>query len=350
MKAHRFPTLTTEERLRRLEPPTAGRRPAVVLDTDAANEIDDFFAIAWALASPDRLRLQAMLAVPFSFEHRREAALQRRRDRGLPALDAMHGLCTPEHGMRASHEAMLWMWRLAGAPDMGTGLGEARIVAGATHYVDLSQPPEHNDATRLLIQLAEQQASDEPLYVLSIGCLTNVAQALRIEPELVRRIVVVWTAGYPSHARLANRSFNLEQDLAATRLVFESGVPLVYLPGYHVGAQLRLTAPEVDLHLRGCGPVGEALHRLYNSNPLWPLMGIDGIQPGYSWVIWDLINLAWVMQPDWVPSTLVATPAIDDELVWQPATPSVRMREAHGVDRDAIFGDLFRRLSTLDSR
>ena len=46
----------------------------------------------------------------------------------------------------------------------------------------------------------------------------------------------------------------LEQDLRATQLVFDSGVPLVYLPGYHVGAQLRLSLPEsVDLL---CATVG----------------------------------------------------------------------------------------------
>ena len=39
----------------------------LVIDTDAANEIDDQFALAWALLSPRELRLEAVYAAPFSF-------------------------------------------------------------------------------------------------------------------------------------------------------------------------------------------------------------------------------------------------------------------------------------------
>jgi hypothetical protein len=38
----------------------------VVLDTDVTNEIDDQFALAWALLRPDRLRVRALHAAPYS--------------------------------------------------------------------------------------------------------------------------------------------------------------------------------------------------------------------------------------------------------------------------------------------
>ena len=87
-----------------------------------------------------------------------------------------------------------------------------------------------------------------PLYVAALGCVTNIASALLLAaPEIARRIVVVWTSGYPSHAQhLINFSLNLEQDLSASRVLLGSGVPLVYLPGFHVGAQLRLSLPEMQ--------------------------------------------------------------------------------------------------------
>ena len=50
-------------RIDRLKPPEAVVR--VVLDTDTANEIDDQFAIAWALLSPDRISVEAIYAAPF---------------------------------------------------------------------------------------------------------------------------------------------------------------------------------------------------------------------------------------------------------------------------------------------
>lgn len=54
---------------RRLAEPKGEVR--VVLDTGAADEVDDQFALAWALLSPEVLQVQALYAAPFSFAHRR---------------------------------------------------------------------------------------------------------------------------------------------------------------------------------------------------------------------------------------------------------------------------------------
>ncbi len=37
-----------------------------MIDTDAKNEVDDQFAIAWALRSPERFQVEAVYAAPFS--------------------------------------------------------------------------------------------------------------------------------------------------------------------------------------------------------------------------------------------------------------------------------------------
>ena len=179
--------------------------------------------------------------------------------------------------------------------------------------------------------------------MLALGCVTNIASALLLAPDIVDHIVVVWTSGFPSHAPHANNSFNLEQDLPASQWLLDSGVPHVYLPGYHVGAQLRLSLPEVERYVQGCGPIGNYLHHLFTHNPLWPLLGTDGSKP-HSWVIWDIINIAWMINPQWVPSELVRTPRLDAERRWQPDAARHLMREAFGVQRDAIFNDLFAKL------
>lgn len=47
-------------------------RIRLVIDSDAKNEIDDQFAIAWALRSPERFQVEAVYAAPFShtvFQH-----------------------------------------------------------------------------------------------------------------------------------------------------------------------------------------------------------------------------------------------------------------------------------------
>ena len=58
-----FPQLSDIWRLQRLIPPT---EPVdIVLDTDTYNEVDDQFAVVYALLSPEKIRLQA----PVSYTH-----------------------------------------------------------------------------------------------------------------------------------------------------------------------------------------------------------------------------------------------------------------------------------------
>ena len=58
-----FPTLTHAQRIDRLAPPSDKVR--VVLDTDTYNEVDDQFAVAHALLSPEKISVEAIYAAPF---------------------------------------------------------------------------------------------------------------------------------------------------------------------------------------------------------------------------------------------------------------------------------------------
>jgi inosine-uridine nucleoside N-ribohydrolase len=314
---------------RRLASPAGPVR--LVIDTDAANEIDDPFAIAWALLRPDRLRVEGLYATPYSFAHRR-AQMAVQQD---PQFDP------PDVGMERSHAAILAVFDKLGLDAAG------RVHRGSTRYLESLDEPERSEATDHLIATAMAMPDDEPLYVVAIGCATNVANALLLEPRIAERIVVVWTSGYPSHAPQVNDSFNLEQDLIASQWLLDSGVPHVYLPGFHVGAQLRLSLPEMERWVKGRGAIGEHLFDLYTHNPLWDLLGITSFE-AHSWVIWDLINIAWLIEPAWVPSEIVHTPWLRDDKRWRADTARHPMREAHGVQRDAIFGAFFEALRTAD--
>lgn len=317
----------------RLAAPDATGAPLpVVIDTDAANEIDDQFALAWAALAPERLQLLAVHATPFSFAHRRAALGRTLRD---PSP-----FQPPQQGMQRSlAEAERILQLLPGA-------AQVPVLAGSPGYLPGPGQPLDSPAARDLIARALARPADQPLVVLVLGCPTNVASALLIEPELVRRLVVVWTSGWPSHAPHPNHSFNLEQDLHATRVLLDSGVPLVYLPGFHVGAQLRLSLPEVERWVQPCGALGAALHHLFTHNPLWELQGISDFF-AHSWVMWDLICIAWVINPAWVPGELRPTPRLGHDLRWQHDDTRPLMFEAFGVRRDALFGDFFRRLAQL---
>ncbi|HEX5737493.1 MAG TPA: nucleoside hydrolase, partial [Hydrogenophaga sp.] len=288
----------------RLAPPIGPVR--VVIDTDAANEIDDQFALAWAMRRPDRLDVVGLYATPFSFAHRRSF---------LPlAPPDDPAFAPPGVGMARSFDEIHRVLDVLGDPV--SLAAKARVFRGSEGYLAGPQQPLHSEAVDHLIATAREHSVDgPPLYVMALGCVTNIVSALMLAPDLIDRIVVVWTSGYPSHAPWPNTSFNLEQDLWASQWLFDCGVPLVYLPGYHVGAQLRLSLPEMQRHVQGRGAIGDELHRLYTHNPLWSILGQNGAEP-YSWVIWDIICVAWLLNPDWVSSGCIGTPRLGNDLRW----------------------------------
>lgn len=317
---------------RLLAPPTG--LVDVVVDTDATNEIDDQFAIVWALLRPDRLRVRALHATPYSHDEERVRAgllvNELERDRFERVLERWDGplAVTPAEGVQRAAQECRTIARLLGS--------DVAVVDGSASFLADEHSPVRSDAVDSLIALAHEDRQ-QPLLVLAIGAVTNVTSALLLDPTIRDRIVVVWTSAYPSFWPHANASFNLVQDVAAARALLESGVPFVYLPGYYVGEQLRISMPELREHVRGRGAIGDYLYALAERSPFM------GAHPGASKVLWDLINVAWALEPSWLRTGVVPTPQLDDDLRWVDGGAERHvMREAWGVDRDAVYGDLFR--------
>lgn len=354
-----FPRVGTTDRAAMLAPPTGPVR--VVVDTDAANEIDDQLALAWALLSPERITVEAIVAEPYSFAHYRQGLIEATRaldeaddESGSTMIDDVSSwarrlresgiapedleLVGPAEGMERSFDEICQV--LAKLGRAADGL----VHRGSAGYLPGAEVPVESEGVRRIIECAMVPA-DGPLYILAIGCVTNVASALLLEPRIASRIVVVWTSGYPTTVARSNRaSLNLVQDPHASRLLFDSGVPLVYLPGFHVGAQLRISLQEVETYVRGQGAIGDYLHHLYTHNPIHAQRAITDLT-GRTWVMWDMINVAWVIEPQWVPTEPVPTPALDADLSWLPRPGAPKMREAFAVDRDEIFRDFYRKLA-----
>ena len=138
---------------------------------------------------------------------------------------------------------------------------------------------------------------------------------------------------------------NLIQDLVASRYLFDCGVPHVYMPGYHFGVQLTLSLPECERWVKGRGKIGDYLHHLYLNNPLYESRGmLDHF--GRTWIAWDLICIAWLLNPEWVPTELVRAPQLDEQMYWQHRDGRHWQREAIGIQRDMIFRDFFSKLET----
>jgi len=360
----RFPKLDDAFVEARLGRPSA--KPRVIIDTDTANEIDDQYAVAWALLSPERLELEGVTAVPFSFAHHRDeliasvAALEAARDSGEKGrfMGGLGGWAQrlvdqgkraedvkfvgPDEGAELSYEEILRVFDKCGVP------AEGKVFRGTPGYLETLEQPVDTPAARFIIERA--RAEDErPLYILAMGALTNIASALLMAPDIIERIVVVWTSGFPSYAPFCNvPSLNLVQDPLASQLLFDCGVPHVYLPGYHVGAQLKLSLPEMESFVKDKGAIGAYLHHLYTHNPLHEMFAITE-RGTKTWVIWDVINVAWLFDESYVSTHMTRSPLLDDGLYWQHPEGRHLMLEAYDLNRDAIFEDMYRALARAPS-
>ncbi len=303
-----FPRLEPGVLVERLEPPAA-RPVRAVLDTDTYNEVDDQFALAYAVLAADALELEAVYAAPFTNS----------RSSG------------PGDGMAKSYEEIL---RVLGR--LGVSRREGFVFRGSERYLPGPGEPVESAAARDLAARGMAGSESRPLYVLTIGAPTNVASALLLEPRLVRRVVVVWLGGQPHDWHTA-REFNLQQDLHASRVLFDSGVPLMQIPCTNVAEHLRTTIPELEAWLRGRGPLGDYLVEIvrgYHDDPF-----------AWSKVIWDVAAVAWLVNPAWVPSVLVPSPRLTDQITYSRDPWRPLMRVAMHCNRDAIFRDIFTRFA-----
>ena len=303
-----FPRLDEAFRLHQLAAP-AGLVP-MVLDTDTYNEVDDQFAVAYALLSPERLRVEALYAAPF---HNPRSA-------------------GPEDGMEKSYEEILRiLQRIGHSP-------ENFVFKGSRSYLTGPEEPVVSEAAEDLVERALAPRSG-PLYVLAIGAITNVASAILLQPEIIKHIVVVWLGGQP-HTWPTAREFNLQQDVPATRVILDSGVPFVHIPCKNVAEHLTTTKAELEAHIHGHSALADYLYET--------LCGYH--QDHFAWakVIWDISTVAWLLNSDWVPTVLTHTPILTDQVTWSQDRSRHMMREATHCNRNAIFGDLFRRLRQGD--
>jgi purine nucleosidase len=297
-------TLTDAQRLALLDAPTG--RAAIVLDTDTYNEIDDQFALAYALLSPDRIAIEAIYAAPF----------HNTRSDG------------PGDGMERSYDEIIRVLDKLGMPDA------APVYRGSTDWLPARDQPVRSAAAEDLVARAHAER-DGPLYVVAIGAVTNVASALLIDPSIAAKIVVVWLAGHPT-TWPHSWEFNIKQDHHASRVVLDCGVPLVLVPCINVTEHLRTTDAELDRFLRGRGAIGDYLCEIF--------AGYHEDRYARSKEVWDMGPVAWLVNPDWIETVVVHSPILSEEMRWSHDSRRHLIREALIVDRDAIFGDFFRKV------
>ena len=162
----------------------------------------------------------------------------------------------PEDGMVKSYNEIV---RLLGA--MGKQ-AEGFVFEGSRGYLPEGDGYVDSPAARDLVKKAMARTPDNPLFVVAIGAITNVASAIRMEPAIVDKIHVIWLGGNPLTWTTA-REFNLMQDVPAACTVFDCGCAVTLVPCLGVASHLLTTVSELEACIGGKNDLCDALCDLF---------------------------------------------------------------------------------------
>jgi len=292
--------------VKRLEKPKG--RVDVVLDTDTFNEIDDQFALAYLIKKSEQLNLKAVYAAPFLNEKS----------------------SSPGDGMEKSYNEILKIMSLMKRDDL-----KSITIKGSDRYLTSESDPVISPAAEHLAKLASGYSADNQLYVIAIGAITNVASALLIKPEIKEKIVVIWLGGH-AHDWPDTKEFNLFQDVAAARIIFGCGVPVVQLPCMGVVSSFRTGGPELEHWLRGKNELCDYLVDYTTAQAIK-----DGGLQTWTRVIWDVTAVAWLLDGNFMLDRIEKSPIPEYDGYYSFGKTKHPIRYVYHIDRDALFYDLF---------
>ena len=286
----------------------------VILDTDTYNEIDDQFALAYYLLSPERINPVGITAAPFLNQKS----------------------TSPEDGMEKSYDEIMKVLELMGREDM-----KPLVFKGSRTYLPNEQTPVESEAARFIAQKAKEYSPENPLYVVAIGAITNVASAILMDREaMVNNTVIVWLGGnsmeFPN-----TKEFNMKQDYAGARVVFGCGAPVVQLPCMGVVSEFRTTKGELTEWLVDKNPISDYLAR----NTIREAESYGAGKP-WSRCIWDVTAIGWLLndRDRFMNSYLIPAPIPEDDGQYATRPDRHPIRYVCYIYRDRLFEDLFNKL------
>lgn len=278
----------------------------VIVDTDAACEADDPFAIAHALMS-NKFDVKAIFAEHFG------------------------GRGTVQRSMQEIETVLSCM-----EMDVPHFMGED----GPLHLVK-DEPL--SPAGEFLIQEAMRD-DEKPLFVLCLGAITNVARAMTVSPEIKDKMTVVWIGCQDmDRPNPGFREFNSGNDIEAANFVLGSGADVWLLP-VTVYGKMRIGLAEIQKRIYPCGKIGKHLFEQmvdYNAGPN------AGWTAGESWTLGDNPAIGVVLDPSCGNYTLRPAPIIHPDTTCTPAESRPLIRVYEWVDSRFVLEDMMSKLEIL---
>ena len=288
-----------------------------ILDTDTDAEIDDQFAITYAMLLED-IDILALTAAPYSYE----------------------GSDPPEVCMRESYRELVHVRDLVD-PD---GKMNIPCYLGSENYLDSITSPVISEAAENIVRIVNE--ADDIVYIGVIGCPTNVASALLLDPSIVDKAVIVLLGGHSFNYDYCG-DFNFCQDTNAVRVIFESEVPVIFLPAVGCTDSICMSNSEVYFYLKDkAGKIGNYLCDLFDHEEC-PPENSDGCQSRLR-SIYDLGTVAFLHDPGKFVYQKVPARTVTSTCHWKTLNDAKNIIYVEAAHRNPIISEFLNTLRKAD--
>jgi hypothetical protein len=306
--------------------PPGGARFRVISDNDYAGDPDGLYQLAHhALSTSVDLRvvIGSHLAVDDPF-------------------DASG--CSAGNGAAAARRVL----ELVERADVG-------VIAGSELPLEEPTEPRRSAAAEAIVAEAMRTDTDLPLYVVLGAGLTELASAYLIEPAIADRLTAVWIGG-PEHASLGAAAppnampveYNLNIDLIAGQVVFDSPIPLWQVPR-NAYRECVASMSELILRVKPRGAIGA--HLFQTLVDIHETVASHGLNMGETYVLGDsplvlLTALQTGFEADPASSAydLVPRPRIGENGAYESNPDGHPVRVYSGLDVRLMLEDLYAKL------
>ena len=273
----------------------------VIVDTDAACEADDPFAIVHALLSP-KLMVKGVVAEHFNVAHSME--------------DSYNEILNIKQAM---------------AIDFPIFMGQSGPLSNDTYV---------SEGVDFIIKEALTD-SPYPLFILCQGAITNVAMAVKSCPDIIGKATVIWIGTHgeaPCPAPF--REFNAGNDIEAANLVLKSNIDLWLVPS-QVYTTITIGIAEIKRRISPLGDIGKHLYEnliSYNNSEG------AGWTAGESWSLGDSPAIAIAINPGCGHYKTIKAPIVADDTSSVEDPIGRLIRQYTDVDSRYILEDFIAKL------
>lgn len=302
--------------------PVEDTRIPVIFDTDANNELDDQHALAYLLFNSDAFNTL-----------------------GITVNRTFNGGGIEKHMAEAKRVNQVCNSTVPIYKGADSSFDTIKHTLAEANY-------DGAEAVDFIIAEARKDWG-QPLLLLPVGKLTNIALALEKAPDIATKVNILWLgSNYPEPGE-----YNQDNDTASLNYILDKEVPFelaMVRYGKPSGTDaVKITPAEVEANLRGKGPKVEAAIEgrhggTFNTfgdyaYDLFQHAEMYGDPPARS--LFDMAAVAIAKNPDWAEAKTIPAPKLVDNTWVERPENSRKVIIWENFNRDAIINDFYRSLN-----